>query len=139
MAVKAHRLGPGSLRFGDTGTSTEFSSQTTNMRLSPSVNEEDAIPVLSGEELAGDDTVDWVVAGTLLQSFDRDGLIHWCYENRLKEVPFEFIPNNDESDYGWRGTVKVVPLEVGGDVKTKNTTDFEFRCIGEPETFDVPA
>lgn len=139
MAVKAHRLGPGTLHFGATGTETEFSGQTTNMRLSPSVNEEDAIPVLSGEELAGDDSVDWVVAGTLLQSFDREGLIYWCYENRLTEVPFEFVPNNVESDYGWRGTVKVVPLEVGGDVKTKNTTDFEFRCIGEPETFDIPA
>lgn len=137
MAVKAHRLGPGSLRFGETGMATEFSSQTTNMKLSPSLEEEDTIPVLSGEELEGDDTVEWVVAGSLLQSFDKAGLIHWCYENRLKVVPFEFIPNNEESDYGWRGRAKVVPLEVGGDVKTKNTTDFEFRCIGEPETFDL--
>lgn len=139
MAVKAHRLGPGTLHFGDTGTPTEFSSQTTNMRLSPSVNEEDPIPVLSGEEVDGDDSVDWVVAGSLLQSFDKAGLIHWCYENRLQKVPFEFVPSNEESDYGWRGVAKIVPLEVGGDVKTKNTTDFEFKCIGEPETFDIPA
>lgn len=139
MAVKAHRLGPGTLHFGETGTDTEFSGQATNIRLSPSVNEEDTVPVLSGEELAGDDTVDWVVAGSLLQSFDKDGLIHWCYENRLQEISFEFIPSTVDSDYGWRGVAKIVPLEVGGDVKTKNTTDFEFRCIGEPETFDIPA
>lgn len=137
MPAKSHRLGPGTLSFGETGTPTDFSAQSTNTKLSPSVNEEDNITVLSGEEIAGDDTIDWTISGTLLQSYDRAGLIHWCYENRLKTVPFEFIPNNEESDYGWRGTVKVVPLEVGGDVKAKNTTDYEFKVIGEPVTFDV--
>lgn len=137
MPAKSHRLGPGTLSFGETGTPTDFSAQSTNTKLSPEVNEEDAVTVLSGEEIDGDDTIDWKLSGTLLQSYDRAGLIHWCYENRLKKVPFEFIPNNEESDYGWRGTVKVVPLEVGGDVKAKNTTDYEFKVIGEPTTFDV--
>lgn len=138
MAPKAHRTGPGTLTFGETGTPTEFGAQCTNVRLSPSVNEEDTITVLSGEEIAGDDTIDWTVAGTLLQSFDKAGLIHWCYENRLTTVPFKFIPNNEESEYGWQGSAKIVPLEVGGDVKTRNTSDFEFKCIGEPTPYDLP-
>ena len=139
MAAKAHRTGPGSLVFGETGTPTDFSAQCTNVRLSPSVNEEDTITVLSGEEIAGDDTVDWVVAGTLLQSFDKAGLLHYCYENRLTVVPFKFVPNNESAEYGWQGNAKIVPLAVGGDVKTKNTSDFEFKCIGEPTTYDIPA
>lgn len=139
MAVKAHILGPGTLRLGETGTEVEFSAQATNIRLSPSANEEDGIPVLSGEEVDGDESIDWTLGGSLLQSFDREGLIHWCYTNRLKTVQFEFIPSKEESDYGWRGLVKVLPLEVGGDVKKKNTTNFEFKCKGEPVPFDVPA
>jgi len=139
MPATAHRLGPGTLRLGDAGDATEFAAQATNVRLSPSVNEEDPIPVLSGEEIDGDDSIDWVLAGTLHQSYDREGLVRWCYDNRLQRFPFEFIPNNAESDYGWRGEVKVVPLEVGGDVKARNTSDFEFRCIGEPTPYDLDA
>lgn len=139
MTAKAHRTGPGTLTFGETGTPTDFSAQCTNVRLSPSVNEEDNITVLSGEEIPGDDTIDWTIAGTLNQSFDKAGLLFYCYENRLTTVPFKFVPNNDLAEYGWEGTAKIVPLEVGGDVKTKNTSDFEFKCIGEPTTYDIPA
>jgi hypothetical protein len=139
MAPKAHRLGPGSLKFGETGTPMEFAAQLTNARISPSINEEDAIDVLSGETIDGDDTIDWVVAGTLHQSFDKAGLVYWCFENRLTVVPFDFVPNTDEADYGWRGNCKIVPIDAGGDVKTKNTSDFEFKVIGEPTTYDIPA
>lgn len=139
MAVKAHRLGPGSLKFGETGTAQEFASALTNARLSPSLEEEDNIDVLSGETLDGDDTLEYTLSGTLLQSYDKAGLVHWSHVNRLLVLDFEFIPNTAESDYGWRGKAKIVPLEVGGDVKTRNTSDFEFKVIGEPTTFDIPA
>lgn len=138
MAVKAHRLGPGSLKFGETGTEQEFASALTNARLSPSLEEEDNIDVLSGEVLDGDDTLEYTLSGTLLQSYDQAGLVHWSYVNRLLVLDFEFIPNTAESDYGWRGQCKIVPLEVGGDVKTRNTSDFEFKVIGEPTTFVIP-
>jgi hypothetical protein len=138
MAVKAHRLGPGTLKFGETGTTTEFAAQSTNVRLSPSVNEEDAIPVFSGEELDGDDTVSWVIAGTLLQSFDKAGLLYWANTNALTVVPFDFVPSLEQSEFGVRGDAKIVPLEIGGDVKTRNTSDYEFKVIGAPEFYDIP-
>lgn len=137
MSASHHRLGPGTLSMGETGTPTDFSAQSINTKLSPEVNEEDAVTVLSGEEIDGDDTVSWKLSGTLNQTYDRAGLIYWCKTNALKKVPFEFIPSLEDSDYGWRGIVKVVPLEVGGDVKKKNTTEFEFKVIGEPDTFDL--
>ena len=115
MPTTAHKLGPGSLKIGATGTPQEFAAQMTAGKLTPEVNEEDAIPVFDGTELDGDDTISWTLGGTLLQSFDKAGLIHWAYQNRLAKLPFTFIPSTEFSDYGWRGTVKVVPLEVGGD------------------------
>lgn len=138
MTVSAHRLGPGTLTFGEAGTAQQFGAQCTNVKLTPSLNEEDAIEVLSGETLDGDDTLEYTIGGTLLQSFEKAGLIHWCHVNKLLVLDFEFIPSNADSDYGWKGKAKIVPLEVGGDVKKRNTTDFEFKCIGDVTAFDLP-
>jgi len=139
MAVKAHRLGPGSLKFGETGTAQEFAAALTNAKLTPSLSEEDNVDVLSGEVLDGDDTLDYTISGTVLQSYDKAGLVHWSHVNALAVLDFDFVPNSDESDYGWRGKAKIVPLEVGGDVKARNTSDFEFKVIGTPTTYDIPA
>lgn len=136
MPVKAHRLGAGTLTLGETGTLQEFGSQCTAMKVTPSLNEEDAIPVLSGEELSGDDTIDWNISGTLLQSFDKEGIIYWAKKHSLQELPFKFDPSTADSGFTVEGTVKVVPLEMGGDVKKRNTTDFEFKCVGEPNYVD---
>lgn len=137
MAVSAHRLGPGTLTFGETGTEQQFASQLTNGRIEPSLNEEDPVNVLSGEELAGDDTVSWIIAGTLLQGYTKTDLIHWAFTNRLKLLSFKFVPSTEHSDYGWQGIAKIVPLTAGGDVKTRNTSDFEFKIVGEPEPYDI--
>jgi hypothetical protein len=138
MPVSAHRLGPGSLKFGTTGTAQEFAAQCTNVKLSPSLNEEDPIDVLNGEALDGDDTITYTLGGTLLQSYEKAGLLHWAFTNALAVLDFDFVPNNVESDYGWKGKAKIVPLEVGGDVKKRNTSDFEFKVIGDPVTYDLP-
>ena len=139
MPVSAHRLGPGSLKFGLTGTAQEFAAQCISVKLSPSLDEEDPIDVLSGESLDGDDTLSYTIGGTLLQSYEKTGLLHWAHENKLAVLDFEFIPNSVESEYGWKGKAKIVPLEVGGDVKKRNNSDFEFKCVGEVTTYDLPA
>ena len=136
MAAQAHKLGPGSLKFGSTGTEQEFAAQCSNVRLEPSVDTEDSIAVLSGEELEGDETLTWVVAGTLYQRYDADALQDWCFENRLTTLPFRFIPTQDAVNE-WTGSCRIVPITIGGDVKVRNTSDFEFRVIGEPQMVAV--
>lgn len=136
MAAAAHKLGPGSLKFGAVGTEQEFAAQCSNVRLEPSVDSEDNINVLSGEEIEGDETVAWVVAGTLYQRYDADALQDWCFDNRLTTLPFEFVPA-DTAVNKWTGQARIVPITIGGDVKVRNTSDFEFRLIGEPDM--VPA
>lgn len=132
MAALAHKLGPGSLKFGSVGTEKEFAAQCSNTRLEPSVDSEDNINVLSGEEIAGDETIAWVIAGTLYQRYDADALQDWCFENRLTTLPFEFIPS-DVAENKWTGEARIVPITIGGDVKVRNTSDFEFKLIGEPK------
>lgn len=137
MAVTAHKLGPGTLTFGETGTLREFQSQITNARWTPSVDQEDPIPVLSGEEIADDPDFTSVVAGTFLQEYGSEALVKWCYDNKGTVLPFVFKPR-DDSALSINGQCQILPVEVGGDVKTRNTTDFEFPVIGEP-VFDDTA
>lgn len=131
MAVTAHKLGPGSLSLGETGTLREFNSQITNARWTPNIDQEDPIDVLSGEQIADDPDITSVLAGTFLQDYGSEALVTWCWENRGQVLPFEFKPRND-SELVITGNCQVLPVEVGGDVKTRNTSDFEFPLIGDP-------
>lgn len=136
MAPRTMTMGPGTLTLGETGTLQTFSAQLTNCRLVPDVQTGDNIPVLSGDEVAGERTESFTLSGTLLQDFGVvDSLSEWTYTNRGQQFPFEFVPQNA----GARkitGTVTVEPTEIGGDVKTKPTADFEWRLVGAPEFDD---
>lgn len=133
MTINAHKLGPGSLIFGETGSPKEFASQTRTTSLTPETEEDDKLPVLSGEELDGDETYTWTLNGTILDEYTMAGLAVWCHENRGELMPFEFIPNAEVTGaMKWSGQAKIRPIAHGGEVKTRNENDFEFRVIGEP-------
>ena len=135
MPVKSSKLGPGSLTIGVPASAREWGGQLTKCSLNPDTTFEDNVPVLDGSELAGDASTLWNLAGTILQDYDRDSLEDFAFENRLVDLPFVFTPSNaGQREYS--GMCTVVPLSVGGDVKTRNTSDFEFRCIGEPTPGD---
>lgn len=136
MPVKSSQLGPGSLTIGQPASSREWGGQLTKCALTPSTDFEDNIPVLDGGELSGDATTTWILGGTLLQDYDLDSLEDFAFENRLKDLPFVFTPSNTgKREYS--GVVTVVPITVGGDVKKRNTSDFEFRVLGEPTPGEI--
>lgn len=132
MPVKSDRLGPGSLIFGATGEESQWAGQLRSCAVEPSTDTEDPLPVLSGEELTGDDTDTAELTGTILQSYDLDSLLLWTHEHRGKIMPFTFTPNND-SDLVVTGQCKIRRLKIGGDVKTRNTSDFTFPIVGDYE------
>lgn len=125
-------LGPGHLKIGATGSPREFATMLTKASLNTDTKTGDPIDVLSGDQFAGDDTYTFTLAGTLLQDYDMDSLELYCYENRGKEEPFVFVPSNAGA-VQWSGIVKIRPVaSIGGDVKKKNTSDFEFTIVGDP-------
>lgn len=139
MAIKSQQLGPGSLKIGETGTEREWASQLTKTELSPEVEDGDTLPVLSGEELTEDDVETWELGGTLLQDYEAGSLELLAYELRGTWVPFTFTPNTD-AGVQWTGEVKLRAIKVGGDVKTRNTSDFTFPArnvapVAEPVGF----
>ena len=125
MAVKSHKLGPGSLKFGATGSEVEFAVSLRSVAVEPETDEGDSLPVLSGDEIDEGDEETYNLTGSLLESYDIDSLQVWAHVNAGLVVPFTFRPDNDKA-VGIKGEVKVRRIGWGGDVKVRNEVDFEF-------------
>lgn len=130
MAVKTQKLGPGVLRFGETASEQEFSSQVTSVLIEPDFDSEDNIPVLSGEEVPGDETETYVLSGEFLQEYSMESLLVWCKANSGTVLPFTFTPNSS-AGFSVTGSVIIRAVAIGGDVKTSNTSEFEFPGVGD--------
>lgn len=136
MDIKSDRLGPGQLQLGATGTPEQWADSITKILIEPKVEDGDKIDVLSGKTLARDADITYELQATGLQSYAKDSLIEWAFEHRLQEVPFTWVPLNS-SKRGRRGIVRVTPITDGGDVKKRNSSDFTWAIVGEPEYYDV--
>lgn len=133
MPIQSHKLGPGSLTFGEVASAQEFASQLRSCSLTPDTEEEDPIYVLSGETIDGDETYTYTIGGAILDGYTMDSLAVWAHQNKGTVLPFEFIPNADVTGaMKWSGNAKIRPIAHGGDVKSRNENDFEFKVIGEP-------
>jgi hypothetical protein len=141
MTVNYFKMGPGTLKLG-TGGTMDASCQLTNCRVTPSenVDTEDDIDVLCGETVKGDETVDitYALAGTFLQDIEAAGVAAYTWANGGTWVDFEFIPNTAKARK-ITGQVRVVPIEIGGDAKSKPTSDFEWAARGAGGVGTAPA
>lgn len=131
MPAKAHALGPGQLTFGATETLKDFSCQVTNAKIATDADSDDDIPVLCGDVVSGATTNTFSIEASFLQDYDAQGCIAWSWENMNAEVPFTFIPNTAHA-MQVDGIVKVLPMELGGDVKKKNASEIEWPIVGTP-------
>src|SRR5687768_5234055 len=137
MAISSYKMGPGTLLFGAQAASAQVTKCT--VEADEAVKSTDAIPVLSGEELPAQESASltWKLSGTVIQDIDAAGLVAWSWSNAGEEEPFTFIPNTVE-DRQVTGTVRVVPLALGGDVDVRNTSDFTWAIIGTPVLAAAP-
>lgn len=145
MPVQTYKLGPGTLIF-DAGAQN-VSAQITKGTVTPVINKTTtaAIPVLSGEEVPEEHEVSyaWTLDGTLLQDLASTGFIAWTWTNKGLFKSFTFVPNTVE-DRQVTGFVRVDPVLMGGDVKTRPTSDFTFDVTdatglaADPVFGDVP-
>lgn len=142
MTIHESRVKNGTLTFtvGTPGTPSDFSCQATNVRVTPSYEDDgDAQETLCGDELAPGKKGSYVLAGTVIQDFDEaTGFLAFCWDNQTTAVAFSWLPN-DTGAPTWTGECIIVALEEGGDVNTRLTTDFEFDCQGKPTRTAAPS
>jgi hypothetical protein len=129
------KMRQGTLTFGATGgvdASTLITKASTKWKASA----DDPVEVLSGAMIAGDTTYTCQLTFTAYQDDMADGgLLAFSVTQRGTEQPFTFTPAAGGRSIV--GTVRVDPIDVGGDVGAKNTSDVSWDCIGEPEFQDA--
>lgn len=135
MAVESHTLGPGQLTLGETGTERQFGTAIRSGSVTPTAEEGEELEVLSGDVVADEGSETWVLEGTVLQSYDLDSLIKWCADHSGEEMPFKYRARSDQPLTA-SGRCLVRSIRYGGDVKTRNTSDFSFKLVGKP-TFNT--
>lgn len=123
MAIKSVKMGPGTLKFG--ASPLDISAQVRECLVNPETETSDPVDVLSGEQLAGDDTYSWTLEATVIQDIDAAGFVAWTWANKGTIQSFVFIPAT-ASGRQVSGYVKVKPVALGGEVKKRNESDFEF-------------
>lgn len=135
MAIKSQKLTDGLLTIGETASTQEWGGQVRAVKLDAEYDEEDNIPVLSGEEIDGDETKTEKLSGTVLDDYSAVGSIFvFSKTNEGKIMPFVWEPNSEDGTLRIKGKVKMRQISLGGDVKSRNENDFEFKVIGETTT-----
>lgn len=133
MPIQSYKINEGTLILGT--TPLDVTAQVTSFKVSASeeVTSTDAIPVLSGEEIAAEEEASnkFALEGNLLQDLSVAGVVAWSWANAGTWQPFVFVPNN-ALDRAVGGLCCPVPLEIGGDVKARGTSDLTWRIQGTP-------
>jgi hypothetical protein len=117
----------------------DFADQATGVRLVPNTDEVgDPVEVLSGAAITGDDETTWQLRIEAIQDFDDPaGFVAFTLANAGEVVPYSWRPNATGVTYA--GTVKVRPVEVGGDVNKRLTSGGTWPCQQAPTpTYPAP-
>lgn len=135
MTIQSYKLGPGTLKLG-TGGTLDVSAQVRACTVTPAENvtTTDDLPVLSGEVLTGDSfaTYTYTLTGTLIQDLAAAGVVDYSWTNAGVEVDVEFVPNTVEARKV-TGTVRMVPIAIGGEVgAARPTSDFTWTFTETP-------
>jgi hypothetical protein len=131
MPVNAQVMGPGTFSIGSVGTPLDLTAQVTSLRVEFSEEVEDSVPTLSGESLEGAASYPATLTGTLVQDLTEAGMFDYTWTNKGSIVPFTFTPST-AAGRTVTGECRIAPLNLGGDVRTKNTTEFTWAIIGDP-------
>lgn len=139
MTTTTYKLGPGTLHLG--AGPLDVSGQMSNVQVNPSesVKSGDALDLLDGTTLAADDeaTYAFTLSGTLLQDISAAGVVAWSWDNKGTEQDFVFVPTS-ALERQVSGVLVPIPLQIGGDVKTRQVATFTWRIVGDPVFDDTP-
>lgn len=135
--ANSYKMGPGTLVLGAVGFEQDISCQITNAVLEPDFDSDDDLYTLCGDTLPGEQKTTWKMTGTAIQDLAAAGIVEWTWDNQGTTQPFQFTPSTTVGTE-FTGSIVVRPLLVGGDVKSRPTSDFEFPVVGDPVMTTLP-
>lgn len=131
MAPRTTKVGPGTFTIGETAEMLDVSQQVKSLVITWESDKEDDDYVLSGDTIGGEVTFSAQVTGTVNQDLVEGGFVEKTWNEKGEVVPFKFVPNS-ATGATVNGRCILTPLDIGGDVKSRATAEFEFDCEGEP-------
>jgi hypothetical protein len=134
-AAMIRKLGPGTLTVGAVGSPVDFSNRCTSVTVTWKEDKVDDVDTLSGDTIAGERNYSATLEAKVYQDdLQVGGLVDYSWSHKGQEVPFTFTPYAGGRSI--TGDLIVGPLDVGGDVSKKNTSDIKWACVGEPQLVD---
>lgn len=135
LAGAVRKVGPGLLEIGSTGSLVDLATRCSSATIKWKKDAEDSELMLSGDTVAGDVTYTAQLTAKVKQGdLTAGGLIDWSWRHKGQQLPFRYQPYDDNPAI--EGELIVDPIDAGGDVGTKPTSDITWDCIGEPELVD---
>jgi len=126
------KVGPGMLAIGEVGSAVDIAARCSSALIKWKKDAEDSEQMLSGDTEAGDVVYTAQLTAKVKQGdLTASGLVAFTWSNKGQQLPFVYSPYGDGPDIV--GELIVDPIDVGGDVGTKPTSDITWDCIGEPE------
>lgn len=128
---EVRKIGPGLLQIGEAGTAVDLAARCSGATIKWKKDAEDSEQMLSGDIEAGDTTYSAQLTAKLKQGdLSASGLVAFTWTNKGTQLPFVYRPYSDGPSI--TGELVVDPIDAGGDVGTKPTSDITWDCIGEP-------
>jgi len=113
-------------------------AQAAAVKLTPTVNSNDGTPTLETPEPAPETSIAWALNIDAIQDFeDPAGFVNFLMDHKLAELAFEWSPKGPTAAPIYKGTVQIVPIEVGGDVGVQVVTSVELPVVGQPTRDDA--
>lgn len=125
MPIVISKQQTGSLKFGVAPTYTELdvSCQPTAVKITTAAETEEGVETLCGDLEPDTVTFSSSLEFTAIQDWSSEaGLVAYSHEHKGEVVGFQWMPNGATGPT-YTGTVQVYPLDIGGDVAARLTSD----------------
>jgi hypothetical protein len=134
MAIQSYVMGPGTFTLGAGPLSAGAQVASMTVTATEKVKTTEPEPMLSGEDLETPDVVslEWKLTAKLVQDLAAAGIVDYTWQHAMEEVAFTFVPNTAEGAEV-DGFVRIVPLAVGGDPKSRPKSDVTWVVVGTPD------
>lgn len=131
--IKVTKLGPGTLKVGETGTEIDLSCHLSEGEFATDKDQDDPIPVLCGREIAAPATYTATLSGTLLLDLsDTTSIFYYANTHKGEVVQVVYVPNTD-AGATITGNITLDPLGIAGDVRGNIEAEFEWTFAEWPE------
>ncbi len=136
----SYKIGPGVFTLGEGALACQSKLKSLEVSWKENVDSEDDIDLLDGSVDEGEDSVthDANVKGAIVQDIEAGGLVDFTWSNAGSVEPFTYVPNNALGRVV-SGSVRVVPITIGGEAKKRAEADFDWMTVGLPTLGDVGA